>query len=121
MPPDGRRRTPTPNGRPAGISHLGPLIAEQVAGLVLIDGAYPIATFMRLMAALYVVGTGAHSGATEEEMRVLRAAAQAEASNKRVSAFATTQPAVFGSTCLGWSHSSLGRSFELSAATRGAG
>ncbi len=119
---------------------------EQVAGLVLIDGAYPIAMFdeegkakvrtqfrrlgwiMRILAALgrsarmspaeaadvvietdavngelgpdfaalecptvFVVGTGAHAGATEEEMRTMRgAAAKAEASNKRVSVFATT-------------------------------
>jgi pimeloyl-ACP methyl ester carboxylesterase len=119
---------------------------EQVGGLVLIDGAYPIAMFdeagkekvrtqfrrlgwiMRILAALgrsarmspaesaavvidmdaangelrpafaalecptvFVVGTGAHSGATEEEMRTVRAAAgEAEASNKRVSVFATT-------------------------------
>jgi pimeloyl-ACP methyl ester carboxylesterase len=119
---------------------------ERVAGLVLIDGAYPIAMFdeagkqkvrtqfrrlgwiMRILAALgrsarmspaeaadvvigmdavngelgpdfaaldcptvYVVGTGAHSGATEEEMRTMcAAAAEAEASNKRVSVFATT-------------------------------
>jgi hypothetical protein len=40
---------------------------------------------------VYVVGTGAHSGATEEELRTVRAAAaEAEASNKRVSVFATT-------------------------------
>jgi pimeloyl-ACP methyl ester carboxylesterase len=119
---------------------------ERVAGLVLIDGAYPIAMFdeagkqkvrtqfrrlgwiMRILAALgrsarmspaeaadvvigmdavngelgpdfaaldcptvYVVGTGAHSGATEEEMHTMcAAAAEAEASNKRVSVFATT-------------------------------
>jgi pimeloyl-ACP methyl ester carboxylesterase len=119
---------------------------EQVAGLVLIDGAYPIAMFdeagkekvrtqfrrlgwiMRILAVLgrsarmsptqsadvviemdavnggllpdfaalqcptvYVVGTGAHAGATEEEMRTMRrTTAQAEASNKRVSVFATT-------------------------------
>jgi pimeloyl-ACP methyl ester carboxylesterase len=119
---------------------------EQVRGLVLIDGAYPIAMFdeagkqkvraqfrrlgwiMRILAALgrsarmspaesadvviemdavngeltpdfaalecpavFVVGTGAHSGATEDEMRTLRAAvADAEASNQRVSVFATT-------------------------------
>ncbi|MGH2477954.1 MAG: alpha/beta fold hydrolase [Candidatus Limnocylindrales bacterium] len=119
---------------------------EQVGGLVLIDGAYPIAMFdeagkekvraqfrrlgwiMRILAAfgrsarmspaesaevviemdaangelrpefaalecptVFVVGTGAHSGATEEEMRTVRAAAaEAEASNKRVSVFATT-------------------------------
>ena len=118
---------------------------EQVGGLVLIDGAYPITMFdgageekvrkqfrrlgwlMRILAALgrsarmspaesadvviemdavngklgpdfaalacptvFVVGTGAHSGATEEEMRTVRAAADAEASNGRVSVFATT-------------------------------
>ena len=119
---------------------------EQVGGLVLIDGAYPITVFdeageqkvrkqfrrlgwiMRILAALgrsarmspaesadvviemdavngqlgpdfaalacptvFVVGTGAHSGATEEEMRTVRAAvADAEASNERVSVFATT-------------------------------
>ena len=119
---------------------------EQVGGLVLVDGAYPISMFdeageqkvrnqfrrlgwmMRIMAALgrsarmspaesadvviemdavngklgpdfaalacptvFVVGTGAHSGATEEEMRTVRAAvADAEASNERVSVFATT-------------------------------
>ena len=119
---------------------------KQVRGLVLIDGAYPIAMFdeagkekvraqfrrlgwiMRILAALgrsarmspaesaevvidmdaangelrpefaalecptvFVVGTGAHSGATEEQMRTVRAAAaEAEASNKRVSVFATT-------------------------------
>jgi len=119
---------------------------QQVGGLVLIDGAYPIAMFdeagkekvraqfrrlgwiMRILAALgrsarmspaesaavvidmdaangelrpefaalecptvFVVGTGAHSGATEEQMRTVRAAAaEAEASNKRVSVFATT-------------------------------
>jgi pimeloyl-ACP methyl ester carboxylesterase len=119
---------------------------EQVAGLVPIDGAYPIAMFdkagkeavrkqfrrlgwiMRIMAALgrsarmtpaeaaeiviemdalngellpdfealecpaaYVVGTGPHSGATEPEMRTMRAAAaKASASNERVSVFATT-------------------------------
>ena len=119
---------------------------EQVGGLVLVDGAYPITMFdeagkekvrkqfrrlgwmMRIMAALgrsarmspaesadvviemdavngklgpdfaalacptvFVVGTGAHSGATEEEMRTVRAAvADAEASNERVSVFATT-------------------------------
>ena len=118
---------------------------EQVSGLVLIDGAYPIAMFdeagrekvrrqfrrlgwgMRILAALgrsarmsaadsaqvviemdavngelepdfaalecptvFVLGTGAHSGATEEEMRTVRAAvADAEASNPRVSVFAT--------------------------------
>ena len=42
---------------------------------------------------VYVVGTGAHSGATEEKLRTMRAAAaeaEAEASNKRVSVFATT-------------------------------
>ena len=119
---------------------------EQVGGLVLIDGAYPISMFdeagkekvrkqfrrlgwiMRIAAALgrsarmspadsadvviemdavngelgpdfaaltcptvFVVGTGAHSGATEDEMRAVRAAvADAEASNERVSVFATT-------------------------------
>ena len=119
---------------------------EQVGGLVLIDGAYPIAMFdeageekireqfrrlgwiMRILAVfgrsarmspaesanvviemdavngelgpdfaalacptVFVVGTGAHSGATEEEMRTVRAAvADAEASNERVSVFATT-------------------------------
>jgi len=119
---------------------------EQVGGLVLVDGAYPISMFdeageqkvrnqfrrlgwmMRILAALgrsarmspaesadvviemdavngklgpdfaalacptvFVVGTGAHSGATEEEMRTVRAAvADAEASNERVSVFATT-------------------------------
>jgi pimeloyl-ACP methyl ester carboxylesterase len=118
----------------------------QVRGLVLIDGAYPIAMFdeagkeriraqfrrlgwiMRILAALgrsarmspaesadvviemdaingelkpdfaalecptvFVVGTGAHTGATEEEMRTVRAAApDAIASNPRVSIFATT-------------------------------
>jgi pimeloyl-ACP methyl ester carboxylesterase len=40
---------------------------------------------------VFVVGTGAHPGATEEEMRTVRAAAaEAEASNPRVSVFATT-------------------------------
>ena len=119
---------------------------ERVAGLVLIDGAYPITMFdeagkekirsqfrrlgwlMRIAAALgrsarmspaesaevviemdavngelgpdfaalecptvFVVGTGAHSGATEDEMRTVRAAASvAVESNKRVSVFATT-------------------------------
>jgi pimeloyl-ACP methyl ester carboxylesterase len=118
----------------------------RVGGLVLIDGAYPIAMFdeagkqkvraqfrrlgwiMRILAALgrsarmspaesaevviemdavngelgpdfaalecptvFVVGSGAHSGATEDEMRTVRAAvADAETSNKRVSVFATT-------------------------------
>lgn len=118
---------------------------EHVGGLVLVDGAYPIAMFdqagkekvrrqfrrlgpiMRIMAALgrsarmspaeaadvviemdavngklgpdfaalrcravFVVGTGAHSGATEEEMRTVRAAvADAVESNRRVSVFAT--------------------------------
>jgi pimeloyl-ACP methyl ester carboxylesterase len=39
---------------------------------------------------VFVVGTGAHSGATEDEMRTLRAAvADAEKSNERVSVFAT--------------------------------
>ena len=113
---------------------------RKLGGLVLIDGAYPIAMFdeagkekvrrefrrlgwiMRILAALgrsarmspaesadvviemdavngelgpdfaalecptvFVVGTGAHSGATEEEMRTVRAAvAEAEASNPRV-------------------------------------
>lgn len=120
--------------------------AGQVRGLVLVDGAYPIAMFdeagkekiraqfrrlgwiMRILAALgrsarmspvesadvviemdavngelesdfgtldcptaFVVGTGAHSGATEEEMRTVRAAVTtAEASNPRVTVFATT-------------------------------
>jgi pimeloyl-ACP methyl ester carboxylesterase len=119
---------------------------EEVSGLVLVDGAYPIAAFddagkekvraqfrrlgwiMRILARLgrsarmspdesaevviemdalngelerdfaalrcptvFVVGSGAHSGATEEEMRTVRAAvARAEASNPRVSVFATT-------------------------------
>ncbi|GII29509.1 alpha/beta fold hydrolase [Planotetraspora mira] len=119
---------------------------EQVAGLVLVDGAYPISMFdeagkgavrkqfrrlgwiMRIMAALgrsarmtpaesaeivievdsmngelgpdfealecpavYVVGTGPHSGASEEEMRTMRAtAAEAVSMNERVSVFATT-------------------------------
>ncbi len=118
----------------------------RVGGLVLIDGAYPIAMFdeagkrkvraqfrrlgwiMRIMAALgrsarmspaesaavviemdtvngelgpdfaalecptvFVVGTGGHSGASEDEMRTVRAAAaDAEKRNKRVSVFATT-------------------------------
>lgn len=117
-----------------------------VGGLVLVDGAYPIAVFdeagkqkvraqfrrlgwiMRIMAALgrsarmspaesadvviemdavngelgpdfaalecptvFVVGSGAHSGATEEEMRTVRAAvADAVESNEGVSVFATT-------------------------------
>jgi pimeloyl-ACP methyl ester carboxylesterase len=39
---------------------------------------------------VFVVGTGAHSGATDEEMRTVRAAAAvAEESNERVSVFAT--------------------------------
>jgi pimeloyl-ACP methyl ester carboxylesterase len=39
----------------------------------------------------FVVGTGAHSGATEDEMRTVRAAvADAVESNKRVTVFATT-------------------------------
>jgi len=39
----------------------------------------------------FVIGTGAHSGATEDEMRTVRAAVtDAEESNKRVSVFATT-------------------------------
>jgi pimeloyl-ACP methyl ester carboxylesterase len=119
--------------------------AEQVRGLVLIDGAYPIAMFdeagkekvrtqfrrlgwiMRTMAAfgrsahmtptesadvviemdvvngelerdfavlqcptVFVVGSGGHSGASEDEMRTVRAAvSKAEASNARVSVFAT--------------------------------
>ena len=119
---------------------------EQVGGLVLIDGAYPITMFdeageqkvrtqfrrlgwmMRILAALgrsarmspaesadiviemdavngelgpdfaalecptvFIVGTGAHSGATEEEMRTVRAAVtDAETSSERVSVFATT-------------------------------
>jgi pimeloyl-ACP methyl ester carboxylesterase len=119
---------------------------DRVGGLVLIDGAYPVAMFdeagkekvraqfrrlgwlMRIGAALgrsarmspaesaqvviemdaangelgpdlaalqiptdYIVGTGAHSGATEEEMRTLRSyAAKAEASNERITVFATT-------------------------------
>jgi pimeloyl-ACP methyl ester carboxylesterase len=118
---------------------------DRVGGLVLIDGAYPIAMFdeagkekvraqfrrlgwmMRILAALgrsarispaesaavviemdavngelgpdfaalecpteFVVGTGAHSGATEEEMRTVRAAvADAVEANERVSVFAT--------------------------------
>jgi pimeloyl-ACP methyl ester carboxylesterase len=119
---------------------------DQVGGLVLVDGAYPIAMFdeagkkkvrgqfrrlgwiMRALAALgrsarmspaesadvviemdavngelgpefaalecptvFVVGTGAHPGATEAEMRTVRAAVtSAENNNKRVSVFATT-------------------------------
>jgi pimeloyl-ACP methyl ester carboxylesterase len=119
---------------------------RRVAGLVLIDGAYPVSMFdepgkqkvrtqfrrlgwmMRIAAALgrsarmspaeaadvviemdavngelgpafaalqcpavFVVGTGAHSGATQEEMRTMRAAAaQATAANRLVSVFATT-------------------------------
>jgi pimeloyl-ACP methyl ester carboxylesterase len=119
---------------------------ERVGGLVLIDGAYPIAVLdeaekrkvrtqfrrfgwiMRILGALgrsarmspaesadvviemdavngelgpdfaalecptvFVVGTGAHSGATEDEMRTVRAAAaDAEQSNERVSVFAAT-------------------------------
>ena len=119
---------------------------DQVAGLVLIDGAYPIAMLddagkakvrsqfrrlgwlMRIMAAfgrsarmspsesanvviemdevngdlgpdfvalacptVFVVGTGAHSGATEDEMRRTRAAVTvAEASSPRVSVFANS-------------------------------
>jgi hypothetical protein len=40
---------------------------------------------------VFVVGTGAHSGATEKEMRMVRSAvATAEESNERVSVFATT-------------------------------
>ena len=40
---------------------------------------------------VFVVATGGTSGATEEEMRTVRAAAgAAEASNERVSVFATT-------------------------------
>jgi pimeloyl-ACP methyl ester carboxylesterase len=122
------------------------LHSAQVRGMVLIDGAYPIAMFdepgkdkvraqfrrmgwmMRMLAVfgrsarmsptesadvviemdavngelkpdfealqcptVFVVGTGGHSGATDEEMRTVRAAvAEAEASNPRVSVFATT-------------------------------
>jgi pimeloyl-ACP methyl ester carboxylesterase len=116
----------------------------RVGGLVLVDGAYPIAMFdeagkqkvrdqfrrlgwvMRILAAFgrsarmspsesaevviemdavnggldfaalqcpteFVVGTGAHSGATEEEMRTVRAAVtDAVESNERVSVFSTT-------------------------------
>jgi pimeloyl-ACP methyl ester carboxylesterase len=118
----------------------------RVGGVVLIDGAYPIAMFdeagkqkvraqfrrlgwiMRILATLgrsarmtpaesaevviemddvngelgpdfaalecpivFVIGTGAHSGATVDDMRTVRAAAaDAEASNARVSGFATT-------------------------------
>jgi pimeloyl-ACP methyl ester carboxylesterase len=118
---------------------------DHVGGLVLIDGAYPIAALdeagrekvraqfrrlgwiMRILAAfgrsarmspaesanvviemdavngelgpdfaalecptVFVVGTGAHPGATEEEMRKVRAAAPvAEERNERVSVFAT--------------------------------
>jgi pimeloyl-ACP methyl ester carboxylesterase len=41
--------------------------------------------------AVFVVGTGGHSGATADEMRTVRAAVtDAEASNPRVSVFATT-------------------------------
>jgi pimeloyl-ACP methyl ester carboxylesterase len=120
--------------------------AGRVGGLVLIDGAYPIAMLdeagkqkvrtqfrrlgwmMRILAALgrsarmspaesadvviemdavngelapdfaalecptvFVVGTGAHSGASEDEMRTVRgAAAVAQETNERVSLFATT-------------------------------
>ena len=40
---------------------------------------------------VFVVGTGAHSGATEDEMRTVRAAVTgAVACNKRVSVFAET-------------------------------
>jgi len=40
---------------------------------------------------VFVVGTGAHSGATEDEMRTVRAAvSDAEESNERVTVFATT-------------------------------
>jgi hypothetical protein len=40
---------------------------------------------------VFVVGTGAHSGATQEEMLTMRgAAAQATAANNLVSVFATT-------------------------------
>jgi pimeloyl-ACP methyl ester carboxylesterase len=118
----------------------------RVGGLVLVDGAYPIAVFdedgkqkvrsqfrrlgwiMRIMAALgrsarmspaesadvviemdavngalgpdfaalvcpavFVVGSGGHPGATEDEMRTVRAAVTvAMESNERVSVFATT-------------------------------
>ena len=41
--------------------------------------------------AVFLVGTGGHSGATEAEMRTVRAAVvDAEESNERVSVFATT-------------------------------
>src|SRR5262249_29403980 len=119
--------------------------AEDVRGLVLIDGAYPISMFdqagkekvyaqfrrlgwlMRILAVfgrsarmtpsqsadvviemdavngalkpdfaalecptVFVVGTGGHSGASESEMRTVRAAvAGAEAANARVSVYAT--------------------------------
>jgi hypothetical protein len=40
---------------------------------------------------VFVVGTGAHSGATEDEMRTVRAAVSvAEERNERVSVFATS-------------------------------
>jgi hypothetical protein len=40
---------------------------------------------------VFVVGTGGHTGTTEEEMRTVRAAVtEAEASSPRVSVFATT-------------------------------
>jgi pimeloyl-ACP methyl ester carboxylesterase len=119
---------------------------EQVGGLVLVDGAFPIAMLdeagkqkvrtqfrrlgwiMRILAVfgrsarmspaesadvviemdavngglgpdfmtlrcptVFVVGSGAHPGASEDEMRTVRAAvADAEARNERVSVFATT-------------------------------
>jgi pimeloyl-ACP methyl ester carboxylesterase len=119
---------------------------REVGGLVLVDGAYPIAMFdeagkqkvrtqfrrlgwiMRILAAfgrsarmspaesanvviemdavngelgpdfaalecptVFVIGTGAHSGATEDEMRTVRAAAaEAVQRSERVTVFATT-------------------------------
>jgi hypothetical protein len=80
----GQRRAEldTPDGREA---------ADGVIGMDAVNGELGPDFAALECPTVYVVGTGAHSGATEEEMRTMRAAAaEAEASNKRVSVFATT-------------------------------
>jgi hypothetical protein len=85
------------HAHPGSARPLGPDVSRGVRGRRDRDGRRQRRTQTDFAAlecpTVFVVGTGAHSGATEDEMRTVRAAAaDAEESNKYMSVFATTPP-----------------------------
>ena len=75
----------------AGFSHALRGDAEVVIEMDAVNGELGPDFAALECPTVFVIGTGAHSGATEDEMRTVRAAAaDAEAMSKRVCVFATT-------------------------------